>query len=100
MQSPRLFHTLATRRRERKFAISSFSQEGEDMLLRREFERQASGFYVDVGAHDPHRFSNTHYFYKCGWRGINIEARPGSSRLFKRWRPRDISLEIPISDTP
>ncbi len=40
-----------------------YSQEGEDILLRRIFGDQTTGFYVDVGAHHPKRFSNTCYFY-------------------------------------
>ncbi|MCZ7616055.1 MAG: FkbM family methyltransferase [Ignavibacteriaceae bacterium] len=43
------------------------------------------------------RFSNTYYFYKRGWRGINIEPMPGSKNKFDRIRPKDINLEIPIS---
>ena len=42
--------------------------------------------------------SNTHFFYKKGWSGINIDALPGSMKQFKRVRSRDINLEIPISD--
>ena len=78
-------------------ASKSYSQEGEDMILRRLFEKKHSGFYVDVGAHHPARFSNTYYFYKRGWRGINIDAMPGSMKMFKLTRPRDINLEIPVS---
>ena len=81
------------------YAAKSYSQEGEDMILRRIFEeKKTMGFYVDVGAHHPKRFSNTHYFYKKGWRGINIDAMPGTMKLFKKIRPRDINLEIAISD--
>ena len=47
-----------------KYSIKSYSQEGEDMILRRIFENRNNGFYVDVGAHHPRRFSNTYYFYK------------------------------------
>jgi len=78
------------------YALKSYSQEGEDMILRRVFEHRSIGFYVDVGAHHPKRFSNTYYFYKRGWSGINIDAMPGSMKLFKRLRPRDINLEIPV----
>ena len=46
------------------YSLKSYSQEGEDMILRRLFEKQIQGFYVDVGAHHPKRFSNTYYFYK------------------------------------
>jgi len=80
------------------YALKSYSQEGEDMILRRLFEKQKKGFYVDVGAHNPKRFSNTFFFYKNGWRGINIDAMPNSMCLFNKIRPRDINIEIPISD--
>jgi hypothetical protein len=77
----------------------SFSQEGEDMVLRRIFEDQQTGFYVDVGAHHPKLFSNTYFFYRRGWRGINIDANPGSMFFFQFVRPRDTNLEIAVSDT-
>lgn len=80
------------------YALKSYSQEGEDMILRRLFEGQKTGFYVDVGAHHPKRFSNTFFFYKKGWSGINIDAMPNCMKLFDKIRPRDINLEVPISD--
>lgn len=76
----------------------SWSQEGEDLILNRIFGAQPIGFYVDVGAHHPKRFSNTLLFYKRGWRGINIDAMPGSMRMFNEIRPRDINLELGIGD--
>ena len=82
-----------------RYALTSYAQEGEDMILRRLFENRQPGFYVDVGAHHPKRFSNTYFFYKQGWRGINIDAMPGSMKLFERYRPRDINLEIAIGDS-
>ena len=75
-----------------------FSQEGEDVILRRIFEDQKNGFYIDIGAHHPKRFSNTYYFYDRGWEGINIDALPGSMKVFQKFRPRDINLEIAISE--
>jgi len=76
----------------------SYSQEGEDMILSRFFENKENGFYVDVGAHHPQRFSNTYLFYLRGWRGINIDAMPGSMESFNKIRVGDINLEFPISD--
>jgi len=78
-------------------ASPGYSQEGEDLILARIFPRDKKGFFVDVGAHHPTRFSNTHFFYKRGWRGINIDPLPGSMELFNRIRPRDINLECAIS---
>ncbi len=80
------------------YALKSYSQEGEDMVLRRLFEKQKTGFYVDVGAHHPKRFSNTYFFYKLGWSGINVDAMPGSMTAFNRMRPRDINIEKPVSN--
>jgi FkbM family methyltransferase len=74
-----------------------YGQDGEDLILDRLLERQARGFYVDVGAHHPVRFSNTYLFYKRGWSGINIDAMPGSMKKFKRLRPRDINIECGIA---
>ncbi|MCK5460166.1 FkbM family methyltransferase, partial [Candidatus Parcubacteria bacterium] len=68
------------------------------MILKRIFNEKKNGFYIDVGAHHPKRFSNTHYFYLKGWRGINIDAMPSSMKLFNKQRPKDINLEIAISD--
>jgi FkbM family methyltransferase len=80
------------------YSLKSYSQEGEDMILRRLFEMKKKGFYVDVGAHHPKRFSNTYFFYKNGWSGINIDAMPGSMKPFRKVRPRDINIEKPVSE--
>jgi FkbM family methyltransferase len=76
----------------------SYAQEGEDLVLARMLDalgvsRRRHGFFVDVGAHHPTRFSNTYYFYRRGWRGINVDAMPGTRKLFQRVRPRDITVE-------
>lgn len=81
-----------------KWQNISWSQEGEDLILARIFENQNEGFYVDIGAHHPKRFSNTYKFYKKGWRGINIDPCPGIMKKFNKERPNDINLEIGISD--
>lgn len=78
----------------------SYSLEGEDLLINGLLEFKKNGFYVDIGAYHPVKFSNTNLFYKNGWQGINIDAMPGSMRVFNLKRRRDINLEIPISDCP
>ena len=76
-----------------------YSQAGEDMLLSLYYEgKKHKGFYVDVGAHHPYRFSNTAYFYKRGWRGINIEPTPSLFKPFPRRRRRDINLNVGIGN--
>ncbi|MEQ3657278.1 MAG: FkbM family methyltransferase [Dokdonia sp.] len=86
-------------RLESLYSSLSYAQEGEDLLLQRIFEGRSNGFYIDVGAHHPFRFSNTFLLYQQGWRGINIDAMPGSMKLFNEHRPEDINLEIGVSAT-
>lgn len=78
----------------------SYSQEGEDMILRRIFDRCTDGFFVDVGAHHPMRFSNTCSFYLSGWRGINIEPNPEAMPAFRALRRRDTNLCVGVADAP
>lgn len=76
---------------------NSYSQHGEDMILLSYFKPNYRGFFVDVGAHHPFRFSNTYSFYQRGWRGINIDAKPGTKKMFDRARPNDTNLEFGIA---
>lgn len=82
---------------EKGFAHLSWSQEGEDLVLARLLEGVEQGFYVDIGAHHPLRFSNTYLFYRRGWCGINVDAMPGAMHPFRQLRPRDINLELGVA---
>jgi FkbM family methyltransferase len=75
-----------------------YSQDGEDIIFNSLFKNKSNGFYVDVGAHHPYRFSNTYLLYKKGWSGINIDATPGTKKIFDQVRKRDINLELAISE--
>jgi len=79
------------------WAQDSYAQNGEDLILQALFEDKEPGFYVDVGAHHPKRYSNTYRLYCRGWRGLNIDAMPGSMRPFRRFRPRDINVEAAVA---
>jgi FkbM family methyltransferase len=71
----------------------SHSQFGEDMIVRSLLAPIKCGTYVDLGSHHPVYFSNTHHFYLRGWQGLNVDARPGTKRLFDVLRPRDVNVE-------
>ena len=84
---------------ESQLSKTSFSWEGEDVLAIKLFSDrigQTCGCFVDIGAHHPLALSNTYAFYKRGWRGVNIEATPGSMEPFRKYRPEDINLEIGV----
>lgn len=76
----------------------SYAQDGEDVALDSFYEGKKGyrGFFVDIGAHHPVRFSNTWMFYRKGWRGINIDPTPGSMIWFRRLRSGDLNLEIGV----
>ena len=82
----------------------SFSQYGEDVLLRGFLEERVNnsdyrGFWVDIGAHDPYRFSNTKLFSDIGWRGLNVDAMPDAIEKFAKYRPNDINVNVGVGDT-
>ncbi len=81
-----------------KFSQISYSQEGEDLVINKLFGNKTNGFFIDVGANHPIRFSNTCFFYKKGWRGVNIEPNPEMFKLLQQYRPHDLNLNIGISD--
>jgi FkbM family methyltransferase len=80
------------------YGVRAYSSEGEDLILKRIFNKKQKGVYIDVGAHHPFRVSNTYLLYKQNWTGINIDPMPGSKALFDKHRPKDINLEIGVSE--
>ena len=74
--------------------------EGEDLILIDIFKNFSNGFYVDVGALHPINGSNTYHLYKKGWKGINFDLMIDNIKLFKIFRPRDISINVAVSSKP
>ena len=75
-----------------------YSQYFEDYILSIVFKDVQKGSYIDVGANHPDYSSVTKYFYKKGWRGINIEPIPQAHQMFLNERPGDINLNIGASN--
>ncbi len=76
----------------------SYAQNAEDVLLDRLFPRDYRGFYVDVGANHPTYHSVTRHFYDLGWNGVNVEPSPPVFAMLPEARPRDINLNLGLSD--
>lgn len=75
----------------------SYAQEGEDLIISALVGKAMQGHYIDIGCHHPVRFSNTYSLYLKGWRGLNIDAKPGTAKLFEPYRPEDHTLEMGIA---
>jgi FkbM family methyltransferase len=83
-----------------KQAIISYAQTREDVLLWRALHNVSSGFYIDIGAHDPTALSVTRAFYDHGWHGINVEPNPLYAEKLRKERPRDVTLEVALGHRP
>jgi FkbM family methyltransferase len=90
-------HTSARSAPDGRFI--SYAQNFEDVMLHRALKNVQSGFYIDVGAHDPVSDSVTLAFYQRGWCGMNLDPVPSMIEGFYSQRPRDINLMVAVSDT-
>ena len=86
------------RRRAGIYFRKSWSQCGEDLILRYLFDllRIARPSYIDIGAHHPRYYNNTYLFYRQGARGVNIEPDTSLYATLRRGRRHDINLNIGI----
>ncbi len=80
--------------------VISYAQNREDIVLDAFFDDVHKGFYVDIGASDPEKFSVTKLFYDKGWSGINIEPNKKHAKKLEHDRERDITLNVAVSDKP
>jgi FkbM family methyltransferase len=82
-----------------KFMKTSYSQCGEDLIMKHLFGPLGIQHptYMDIGAHHPFFLNNTALFYRHGGRGINIEPDPGLFSAFQKYRKADINLNIGVA---
>lgn len=93
-QIERMYH-VATMRSNGGF----FSQFGEDKILDEILTpSRKKGFYVDVGAFDPMKYSNTLRMNLFGWEGVNVDANEGSIKKFNRVRPNDKNIYAAVTE--
>ena len=77
----------------------SHSNWGIDMLCDHFFINKNNGIYIDIGCHHPFLNNNTLQLHKRGWSGINIDIDFCSIDIFNFFRPKDLNIEIGVSDT-
>lgn len=56
--------------------------------------------YIDIGANHPSSISNTYLLYRKGMYGLAIEPNRELVKLFNRFRPKDIVLNVGCSNQP
>lgn len=80
-----------------------YSQFEEDRMLTQRYPEWLSmrnGTYLEMGALDGYRLSNTLFFYESlGWRGMLVEPQPACAPLLLQHRPHDaIHMNASCSD--
>tara|TARA_Y100000593_G_scaffold74117_1_gene136276 strand:+ start:1688 stop:2491 length:804 start_codon:yes stop_codon:yes gene_type:complete len=75
-----------------------FGQKCEDYLVNLIF-KEKKGVFIDVGAHDGIRFSNSYAFSLLNWKGICIEAHPDYYQICYNNRNNDSTKVINIACT-
>ena len=78
--------------------LHSYSQYGEDLFMAKLLNHKKNIFYIDIGSNHPTKFNNTYHFYRQGHAGIVVEPAVHLIKLHKLVRPRDVSLNIGISN--
>lgn len=80
------------RRSLRDKGFSSYSQFGEDAIVRA-LINDWSGGYVDIGSGHPVRFSNTYALYRKGVRGLLVEPIAANVEHARLVRPEDMVVQ-------
>lgn len=72
----------------------------DSVIHNKYFLNKRNGTFIECGAFDGVIDSNTLFFYKnMGWVGFNIEPLPNIYYHLNNNRPRDINLNMALSDT-
>ena len=73
------------------------SQYGEQQLLQSHLPTAVPLLYLEIGAHQPIKCSNTWNLYQKGWRGICVDPQRLFALNWKIFRPKDEFLAVAIS---
>ena len=79
-------------------AYPSYSQTGEDMIVRAMFDRLSirRPSYLDIGGNHPFFLSNTAYFYMAGSSGVVVEPNSELASQLTKVRHRDTVLNAGV----
>lgn len=81
-----------------KYSKKSYSISNVDLIIDRLFRNNKKGIYLDIGCNHPIKHNNTYLLYERGWNGINIDLDKTSIDEFKKFRPKDINIQIGVSN--
>lgn len=79
-----------------------FSQNSEEEFILDYFDGKATGKFIDIGAYDVEKFSNTRALYMKGWKGIFVEPAPKNFEAIAKHYENDPEvsvLNVAVGDT-
>ena len=83
-----------------RFGPRHYSRNAEEWIIRDFFNDRRGGTFLDVGANDYRRDSNTYYLEKeLGWSGIAIDAQPAFADGYRLNRPKTRFVALFAADT-
>ena len=72
------------------YGLDFKGQYGQDIIAYLCLKNKKNGFYIDIGAYDGIRLSNTYIFEKLGWKGFCVEASPKNFEALQKNRKCDL----------
>ena len=77
-----------------------YGQYGQDSIIKQFFDQKNinNGVFVDIGASEGKRLSNTLLLEEYGWTGICVEAHPSYFDILKSNRPNSICYSAAAGD--
>jgi FkbM family methyltransferase len=90
--------TLSRKTNQTKSKVTSYSQFGEDTIIRQLFDEIPIKYltYLDIGANNPKFISNTYSFYESGFTGVLVEPNPYLVGKLRYVRPKDTVVNAGI----
>jgi FkbM family methyltransferase len=74
--------------------MNTYSQIGQDLAVIKHYKNKRNGYFVEIGASDGIRYSNTYLLEKdFGWKGICVEALPEKFKELSKNRPTAVCVE-------
>ena len=82
-----------------RFGTQHYSQNNEELIIRDFFNDRRGGVFLDVGAYDYQKLSNTYFLEKnLGWTGVAIDAQQEFAQGYAEHRPGTQFFAFYISD--
>jgi len=76
-----------------------FSQNAEEIIILQYFADKPIGKFLDIGAFDVEKFSNTRALYNKGWGGVFVEPSPKQfNNIYEHYKndPKIVTLNVAI----